>query len=368
MKAFKFKLYNHQRNRHLKKQIEIAAEIYNHCIALHKRYYRLYGKYLNVNKLKIHLTKLKKLSKFTHWNKLGSQAIQDVVERIDRAYKLFFSEHKKGNQKIRPPTFKKRSRYKSFTLKQAGYKLLQGNHIRIGERIFRYFKSRESEGNIHALTVKRDRVGDLYIIAATDANTHPEISATTGKTAGFDFGLKTFLTVSDGTVIESPQFFSKGQKEVRKANRSLSRKQKGSKNRKKANLHLARVHRRIAFSRDDFHWKLAEQLTNEYDILCFETLNLDAMKRLWGKKVSDLSFYSFLQKVKYLAQGKGKRVVFVDQWFASSKICSVCSFKHENLLLKERVWTCPKCQTHHHRDLNAAINIGRAGASALRGV
>ena len=138
MKAYKFKLYNHKRNKHLLRQINLAAEIYNHCIALHKRYYRLYGKHLSANTLKKHLTKLKKLDKHTHWTQLGSQAIQDIAERIDRGYKLFFRNLKAGI-KSAPPNFKKRIKYKSFTLKQAGYKILQDNYIRIGRRIYRYF-------------------------------------------------------------------------------------------------------------------------------------------------------------------------------------------------------------------------------------
>lgn len=375
MRTFKFKLYNNQkRNRQLHRQIEIAAEIYNHCIALHKRYYRWYGKYISAYRLKLHLTKLKAIPKFAHWSELGSQAIQDVVERIDKAYALFFSEHKKGNKKIRPPTFKKRWNYKSFTLKQAGYKFLQGNYIRIGGDIYRYFKSRNVSGQVKTLTVKRDKVGDIYIIAVTNANPLSpnafggRVEQRTGKTVGFDFGLKTFLTASDGTIRESPQFFKEDQKKVRQANRNLSSKVKGSNNRRKAHIHLARVHRRIANRRDDFQWRLANTITDKYDVLCFETLNLDAMKRLWGKKISDLGFYSFLQKVKYLAAVKGKQVVFIDQWFASSKTCSVCGFKHENLSLRERAWTCPQCQTHHDRDLNAAVNIERVGASTLGGV
>ena len=103
MKTFQFKLYNHKRNRHLKRQINLAAEIYNHCIALHQRYYRRYGKHLSVNTLKRHLTKLKKLDKHTHWTQLGSQAIQDIAERIDRGYKLFFRNLTLDHQVVNAP-------------------------------------------------------------------------------------------------------------------------------------------------------------------------------------------------------------------------------------------------------------------------
>ena len=196
MKAYKFKLYNHKRNKHLLRQINLAAEIYNHCIALHKRYYRLYGKHLSANTLKKHLTKLKKLDKYTHWNQLASQAIQDIAERIDRAYKLFFRnltlDHQvvnaKAGIKSAPPNFKKRIKYKSFTLKQAGYKILQDNYIRIGRRIYRYFKSREIEANtIKTVTVKRDPLGDIYICIVTDAETKLEDLPRTGKYLDISF-------------------------------------------------------------------------------------------------------------------------------------------------------------------------------------
>lgn len=365
MKAYKFKLYeNQRRNRHLHNQINIASQIYNHLIALHKRYYRRFGKYPSAYRIKIHITKLKRLPKYAHWKLVGSQAIQDVVERIDKGYQLFFSEHKKGNKKIRPPSFRKRLKYKSFTLKQAGYQFLQKNRVRIGNYHYRYFKSREIEGKIKTLTIKRDNVGDVYIIVTTDA-IRSENQVTTGKIAGFDFGLKTFLTASDGTKIESPLFFNQGSKALKGASRNLSSKKRGSNNRRKARLQLARVHRKIARQREDYHWKLASQLTSTYDVLCFETLNLDGMKRLFGRKISDLGFYSFLQKVKYYAKLKGKQVVFIDKWYPSSKTCHTCGTKNERLELKDRVWTCGNCHTTHDRDLNAAINIKTVGASAV---
>jgi len=365
VKAFKFKLYNHKRNRHLVRQIEIAAGIYNHCIALHKRYYRRYGKYLNLYQLKKHITKLKKRPKYTHWNNLGSQAIQDVCIRIDKAYQLFFSERKKGNKRINPPTFKKRRKYKSFTLTQAGYKMLNGNYLRIGKHTYRYFKSRDIEGNIKALTVKRDAVGDLYIIAVTDASSSHKVVSRTGKSVGFDFGLKMFLTASDRTDIESPLFFKRSVNRIKQANRKLSKKKLSSNNRKKARINLAREHRRIANQRNDFHWKLSNHLTDEYDYLFFETLNLKGMQSLWGRKINDLGFYSFLQKVRYCGDKKGKVVHFIDRFFPSSKNCSNCGVIYQGLELRQRQWTCDDCGVTHDRDRNASINIHRAGASAL---
>lgn len=364
MKTFQFKLYNHKRNRHLHRQIDHYSSVYNHCIALHKRYYRRYEKHLSANRLKKHLTKLKKLDKYAHWNQLGSQAIQDIAERIDRAYNLFFRNVKAGI-KSAPPNFKKRIKYKSFTLKQAGYKLLQDNYIRIGKRIYRYFKSRSVEGRIKTLTVKRDSLGDVYIYIVTDATTSAENVPRTGKSVGYDFGLKTFLTASDGNDVESPLFFRQSANEVTKASQRLSSKQRGSNNRHKARLNLARKHRKIANQRSDFHWKLANQITDDYDCIFVEDLNMKGMQALWGRKISDLGFYSFLQKVKYYGETKGKHIRLIDRFYPSSKTCSVCGFVFKELQLRQRSWECAECGTVLDRDRNASVNIYRVGASTL---
>ncbi len=191
MKTYSFKLYNSKRNKQIFSQIEIASEIYNHCIALGRRYYKLYGKYLTANCIKVHITKLKKLPRFSHWRNLNSQAIQDVVERIDRGYKLFFDKHNK-----RPPKFKSRKIYKSFTLKQTGYGFY-GNQIRIGDYHYKFFKSREIEGNIKTVTVKRDPLGDIYIFVVTDLSA---CNAQAGHTEFSKRGRLPFLT--DSTALE----------------------------------------------------------------------------------------------------------------------------------------------------------------------
>ncbi len=196
-KTLKYKLYRSKRNRRLVRQIEIAASVWNHCIALHRRYYRLYGKRLNVARLQKHITKLKKQHRFAFWNELGSQAIQDVTERVDRAYRLFFNEIKAG-RKSRPPSFRKKEKYRSFTLKQAGYKLLGDNRIRIGDTIYKFSKSRPVEGRIKTVTIKRDACGDLWLCFSVEQEVSSEVFPTTGKSAGFAECVKFFWTVQSG--------------------------------------------------------------------------------------------------------------------------------------------------------------------------
>ena len=366
MKTYKFKLYSNHGNRELHKAIDGHAHVWNHCVALQRRYYAIYGKYISKFRLINHTSKLKRLAKFVHWNQLPSQAIQDVVARIDKGYKAMFEARAKGKKWGRP-RFKPRRKYKSFTLLQSGWKLLPGNRIKIGKRIYPYFKSRDVQGNLKRCTIKRDAIGDVYICVLTD-HVEPDLNrAMTGKIAGFDFGLKRYLTGSNGHDIESPLFFKRSINAIKRANRNHSRKRKGSNNRERARLDLTRKHRKIERQRGDFHWKLAHQLTDTYDEIRLEDLNLRGMKSLWGRKVSDLGFADFVIKLVYIAQKKGKKITFIDKWYPSTKTCSVCNAVNEALNLRDRIWQCADCGTFHDRDRNAAINIYRVGASTLEG-
>ena len=362
MKTYKFKLYSSKRNKKLHRQINIAGSIYNHCIALHRRYYRLFKKYLNVYQLQKHLTKLKKLSKFAYMDEIGSQAVQDITQRIDRAYKLFF-RNLKHSIKTAPPRFKKIEKYKSFTLKQAGWKLNESdNSIIIGRQRYRYAKSREINGKIKIITIKRDALGDIYLYFVCETSEN-EVLARTGKSVGFDFGLKIFLNASDGMDIASPLFFKQNANAIKMANRNLSRKAKGSNNRKKAKIALARLHKKVANQRDNFHWQTVNKLVGEYALICLEDLNLKAMQKRFGRKISDLGFADFVNKLKYMAYRTGASVVEIDRFFPSSQLCSECGYRNtETKNLKIRNWTCPKCGNTHNRDRNASINIEREGS------
>ncbi|MBQ7220772.1 MAG: transposase [Synergistaceae bacterium] len=367
MKTFRFKLYHSDHNSALMRQINIAGLIYNHCIALQKRYYRLFGKYIKPYALMKHLTKLKRTKRFAYMRQLGSQAVQDVAERIDRAYNLFWSNLKR-KVKCSPPKFKAVRRYKSFTLKQAGWSLDEAcGRIRLGKRWYGYFQSRRIEGKVKTVTVKRDAVGNIYVYLCCDTQSVP-VETRTGKSVGFDFGLKQFLTASDGQDITSPDFFKQNVRTIRTKCRALSRKQKGSHSRERARLELARAYRRMENQRKDFHFKLARKLCEEYACICLETLNIKGMARLLGQKIHSLGFSEFVKILEYEASKFGTQIVFVPPFFPSSQLCSACGYQNPDVKnLKVREWTCPQCHTHHERDRNAAKNILMAGASAISG-
>ena len=360
-------MYSNHGNRELHKTIDGHAFVWNHCVALQRRYHAIYGnQYISKFRLINHISKLKRTQRFAHWHQLPSQAIQDVASRIDKGYQSMF-EARAAGKKWGRPRFKPCRKYKSFTLLQAGWKLLPGNKIRIGNRIYQYFKSRDVLGNPKRCTIKRDALGDVYITILTDHVDPDHNRVMTGKIAGFDFGLKRYLTGHNGHDIESPLFFKRSLNAIKRANRAHSRTQKKSKNRQRARLDLARKHRKIERQREDFHWKLAHQLTDAYDEIRLEDLNLQGMKALWGRKVSDLAFADFVKKLVYVASKKGVKIVFIDKWYPSSKTCSACGAINQALNLRDRNWRCNGCGTVHDRDRNAAINIYRVGASTHEG-
>ena len=166
MKAYKYKLYKDQDNKYLDQVIDLNGKLYNLCLSRHKKYYKLFKKYLNVYRLQKHLTKLKKLEKFNWISKIPSQSVQEITQRIDNGYKLFFN-NKKKKIKTSPPKFKSCKKYKSFVLKTAGFKLLEDNVILINKRKYRYFKSRQIEGKIKRVSISRNTLGEYFVIITT---------------------------------------------------------------------------------------------------------------------------------------------------------------------------------------------------------
>lgn len=231
-RTFQYKLYYSKRHTRLHRLINVGGAIHNHAIALCRRYYRMYKKHLALYPLKAHITKRKHLPKYAWWQQLGSQAIQDLIMRIDKGYQRFFQNLKARQAgltttKVGPPTFRKIRKAKSFTLTQAGWKLLGGNRLRIGTTVYKFAKSRDIEGTIKTVTIKRDALGDLYVYFSCLFEPEPIDRAMTGKSAGFDFGLHTYLVGNDGTEIRAPQPFKQGLRHIAQANRQLSRKVKG---------------------------------------------------------------------------------------------------------------------------------------------
>lgn len=362
IKTYKVKLYHSKKNKHLSHIIWLCSRGYNHLIALHKRYYKLTGKFLSAYDLQKHFTKLKKRPHYAWLKEIPSQSLQDVAERIDKGYKLFFKNLKR---KVRtaPPSFRKAKKYKSFTLKQAGWKL-EDKVLTVGKRTYKLVDNQLPKGKIKTVTIKRDALGAYWACFSCEVEDIDQTRPMTGKIAGFDFGLKDFLTVHDGQEtyrIESPLFFKQSMNRLAKVQRDKDRKVKGSSNRKKAQYLVARQHKRIADKRRDWFFKLAHELTDKYDVLCFEDLNLKAMQKLWGRKVTDLAFGTFMLILEFVAKQKGCLVLKIDRFYPSSKTCHCCKHKVDKLELNVRRWRCPECQSVNDRDGNASMNIRSEG-------
>ncbi|MFP6196734.1 RNA-guided endonuclease InsQ/TnpB family protein [Helicobacter pylori] len=371
--TYKQKLYKNDKNRRIDTLLRRYGVFYNHCIALHKRYYRLFKKYLKLNDLQKHTTKLKKTHRYAFLKTLGSQTLQDLIERIDKAFKKFFKKQAKL------PRFKKVANYKSFTFKSqvdkktglnkgVGFEI-KDNVVSFNGYSYKFIKTYALIGQVKTLTIKRDNMGDYFLCLVCELENNPNKQTACDKSVGFDFGLRTFLTGSDNTKIESPLFFFKYLPLIKRLSKNLSKKVKGSNNFKKAKKKLAKLHQKIKHLRTDFFYKLALKLSRKYQSIFIEDLNMKAMQKLWGRKVSDIAFSEFVKILENKAH-----VVKIDRFYPSSKTCSNCLSVDENFNKdikklgktdKEREYHCKYCGLELDRDLNASINIHRVGASIL---
>ena len=373
MLTYEYKLYNSKRNRKLDAMLREACFVWNHALALQKRYYSLTGKYCSCARMKAYFAKRIRRCR------LHSQTVQEILERLDESYKRFFNHQAK-----RPPKFKRAAEFGSIVWKQGGFKLNANvfvvNTIR---QHFQFSFSRPYEGRVKQVRIKRSHLGEYYLYIVTDAEPKPYGKTHDGASIGMDFGLKTYLTMSDGTRVENPLFLKQGIKDLRRKSRDFSRAAcrwdrtnpdgshpKGahiiweSNHRKQRRIELERLHEDIRNRRDDWQWKLSHELCRAYDTLCIEDLQLTGMSRLWGRKMSDLAFGSFVQKLEHTASKYGCKVVTINRYYPSSKTCNVCQYVNELLSLSDRSWTCPSCGTSLDRDVNAALNILRQGIAS----
>ena len=308
----------------------------------------------------------KKLKEDNVWLKeINSQSLQNSVSHLDKAFQRFF-RHQSGF-----PKFKSRhDNNQSFEV-PANTKIdFKAKKIQIPKFLktksydnrLKFVLSRKvKQGKIGTATVSRNPSGQYFIsFIVHTAEQYPEFKKeiTKENSLGIDFGLKHFLNFSDGTKIDSPEYFKHALDKLKKEQRKLSKKQKGSKNKEKQRIKVAKVHQKISDQRNDFIHKLTTRLVKEsqFDVFCLEDLNLNGMKKLWGRKVSDLSYYTFQSMLNYKCIKYGKKVIKIGRFEPSSQICSNCGHI-QKLSLNDRVYKCQECRTEIDRDTNAAINI-----------
>lgn len=333
-----------------------ACFVWDHALALQKRYYRLYGKYIPLYTMQAHQAKRIKR------NLLGAQTVQEIIERLDASYKRFF-DHKA----TRPPKFRKAKDFSSFVFKQCGY-TLNGNVLTINKikKKYKFSLSRNYEGRIKRIAIKRNSLGEYFICLSLEKESDKYGKSHNGASVGIDFGLKTYMTLSDGTEIKNPQFTKESLTVLRRCSRNLSKCKKGSNNRERKRKELDRLWNDICNKRSDFQWKLAHELCRKYDNIFIEDLNLADMSlgRKANRKLKDQAHAEFVSKLLYVATKYGVVVHKIDRFYPSSKTCE-CGYINKELKLSDRQWVCPECGTVHDRDLLAANNILRRGIYEL---
>ena len=348
---YKYRLYVNKHSKELSQLGTTSTYVWNHIISLYRRYYKLFKKSPSCTQIQKHIAKLAKNNPY--WNKMGSQSLQELCQRVDNAYKMFFKKIGRGR-----PNFHNPHKSGSFMFKgKVGY-VLNSNEITINKLGHTYrFKLTRPYGVVKNIHIKRDNQGYLWVIITTDVTTK-QYERLGNASIGIDFGLKHFLTTSDGEIINSPEVYKKSLKKLAKLNRNLSHKKKGSNSRKKALKQLSKLHEYIANQRSDFQWKLAHRLCAYNSHIGIEDLNLKGMQKLWGRKVCDLGYGEFVNKLMYVAQKYNTTVIKIGRFESSSQTCHVCGYINKSTRdLTIRTWVCPECGTEHDRDVNAAINI-----------
>ena len=354
MIAYKFKLYSNKHNAELSQLLREACFVWNHCLALQKRYYAIHKQYINSARMQKHFAKRYRMQT------MHSQSVQEVIQRLDAAYQRFFNRTAK-----RPPKFKRFADMTSIVFKQGGYSITDNCfYVNKLKRKFKFSLSRPIKGTVKRVSVKRSPLGDFYIVVVTDAEPARYRKTHNGASVGIDFGLKTYLTLSDGTKMDNPRFLQNNLKQLRKASKKHSRSVKGSNHREERRKELNRIHEKVTNSRRDWQYKLAHELCREYDNIFIEDLVLTGISRRWGRKMRDLAHGEFVLILEQVAEKYGCLVHKIDRFYPSSRMCE-CGYKNDDLTLKDREWTCPECGRRHDRDVHAARNILRRGIDEL---
>ncbi len=305
--------------------------------------------------------KLTELKKDLIWLKeVGSQSLQFSLKCLDGAYNNFF----KGLGKF--PVFKSKHGKQSFRVPQS-IQVLE-HKLRIPKFLegIKMRKHREVEGEIKFATVSRNKSGQYFVSITVERRISPLEKS--DKIVGIDLGIKTLATCSDGTSFENIRAYKKLRRKLKMAQRQHGKKQKGSKNRERARVKLARIHQKIKNTRENHLHQITRKIINENQIIVLENLNISGMLKnhCLAQAIQDVSLSEFNRQLEYKANWYGRTIHRLSRWFPSSKTCSNCDWINQGLRLKDRKWTCLSCDIHHDRDENAAKMIEFQGRQELK--
>jgi putative transposase len=293
-------------------------------------------------------------------------ALQQELRNLDTAYNNHFTKLKKKQSSSLK--FKNRYDRQSFrTMNSHGKDIridFPNRKVRIGKVGWLKFKdNRVFTGTIKSATISRNTTGKFYISILTEEQ---QITLPTStKQVGIDLGITTYATLSDGNKIDNPRILKQYEEKLAIEQQRLSKKKKGSNNYHKQQTKVAKVHEKITNVRKDFQQKLSTTIINENQVIVVEDLSVKNMVKnhCLAKAVSDCSWASFVKMLEYKAEWYGRTLIKIDRFFPSTKLCSCCHHKNDNLTLSDRIWSCEVCHTKHDRDINAAVNILTVGTT-----
>jgi len=382
-----FRIYpgNDEQKTLIEKHIGCTRFIYNKLLEYKQIYYDKF-------RINISLTELEKfipvLKEIYPWLKeVNSQSLQQARRNLQDAYTRFFKGQngfpQRKSKKDTNQSFKVSQRYKiNLTTSEIFFPGIGWMKIKIHRALLspeimenlieKTIVNGESilERDLNSkylgmATVRRMPTGKYYVsILTEDGNEYPEVQEySESTTVGVDLGIKDFAITSTGEKIENPKFLKNSLKRLKTLQRRVSRKVKGSKNRRKAVQKLAVLHEKISNQRNDFQHKVSNDLISENQAVAVESLNIAGMKKnhKLAQAISDAGWGGFVSKLEYKAKKIGKTVIRIGQWEPSTKNCSVCGFHNKEITLDVREWECPECKSVHDRDINAAINIKKFG-------
>ena len=357
-RAYKFRFYpTPEQELNLAKTFGCARFAYNYMLRQRTDAWFQRQEKVGYHETSAMLTALKKQSEFAWLNEVSSVPVQQSLRHLQTAFGNFFSRRNKY------PTFKKKDGAQSAEYTTSAFKW-DGKTLSIaknGALNIRFSRTIPKAAIVTTVTVSKDTAGRYFVsMLCTD-----QVQAKTPIEAkvGIDLGLSHFAILSTGEKIAAPNTFRKNEEKLAKLQRRLAKKTKGSANRKKAKLKVAKLHAKIADSRKDFLHKLSTRLINENQVIAIETLAVSNMQKnhSLAKSIADASWSEFVRQLEYKSLWYGRELVGIDRWYPSSKRCSDCGHTVAKMPLNVREWTCPECGTIHDRDINAARNVLAAG-------
>ena len=287
---------------------------------------------------------------------VDSWALCNVQMNLEQAFRIFFRQKNIGFPKYKS----KHKTRKSYT---TNYLTIEGTYLKLPKiGLVKMIKHRKVEGKIKSATISQDCDGKYFVSILVEYENNP-VPVKPQSAVGLDYSSQSLFVDNLGFSANYPRYFRESEAKLAKAQRTLSRRTKGGRNRNRQRIVVARLHRKIANQRKNFLHNLSTAIAKQYDIVCIEDLNMQAMSQSLklGKSTNDNGWGMFTSFLAYKLADRGKYLIKIDKWFPSSKTCSHCGKIKDNLSLSERSYHCERCGLEIDRDQNAAINILREG-------